>query len=205
MCISPLRTHTPTTMLATEHVLCPPINEVVTEGSPCQSECYGDEYCQADSGNNNTLCCPSSTCGQQCVTPLNVPYHTPALACPKVGDDVVGACWENCASCSDDELCCSNGCGHECKTAVQVTPICQGITDSHNGTSRPGEYIPQCSEDGTFSPVQCHGSSGYCWCVRPDTGEPVGKSMTRFQRPECNSEYVLYMYIQVTLYYVLYM
>uniref|UniRef100_A0A8C4SQN9 Thyroglobulin type-1 domain-containing protein n=1 Tax=Erpetoichthys calabaricus TaxID=27687 RepID=A0A8C4SQN9_ERPCA len=28
-----------------------------------------------------------------------------------------------------------------------------------------GAYIPQCEEDGSFQPLQCHGSTGHCWCV----------------------------------------
>lgn len=28
-----------------------------------------------------------------------------------------------------------------------------------------GSYVPQCTDDGKFTPVQCHGSTGYCWCV----------------------------------------
>uniref|UniRef100_A0A4V2H922 U104-Liphistoxin-Lsp1a_1 n=1 Tax=Liphistius sp. SGP-2016 TaxID=1905180 RepID=A0A4V2H922_9ARAC len=28
-----------------------------------------------------------------------------------------------------------------------------------------GSYIPQCENDGTYKAKQCHGSTGYCWCV----------------------------------------
>ena len=28
-----------------------------------------------------------------------------------------------------------------------------------------GAYSPQCNEDGSWKPLQCHGSIGYCWCV----------------------------------------
>ena len=28
-----------------------------------------------------------------------------------------------------------------------------------------GAFVPQCEEDGSYSKVQCHGSTGYCWCV----------------------------------------
>ncbi|XP_020616993.1 nidogen-2-like [Orbicella faveolata] len=33
---------------------------------------------------------------------------------------------------------------------------------------RIGNYIPQCTADGSFVPVQCNGSTGYCWCVDQD-------------------------------------
>ncbi|KAF1799490.1 thyroglobulin type-1 [Mucor lusitanicus] len=41
-----------------------------------------------------------------------------------------------------------------------------------------GNFIPQCQPDGSYSPRQCHGSTGYCVCVDTNTGvaisEPVG-------------------------------
>merc|ERR1712177_153356 len=30
---------------------------------------------------------------------------------------------------------------------------------------RRGCFIVQCNRDGSFKPMQCHGSTGYCWCV----------------------------------------
>lgn len=30
-----------------------------------------------------------------------------------------------------------------------------------------GAYRPQCTEEGFYHPKQCHGSTGYCWCVTP--------------------------------------
>ncbi|KAI0222387.1 Papilin [Lamellibrachia satsuma] len=31
-----------------------------------------------------------------------------------------------------------------------------------------GAYVPQCTDDGKFRTLQCHGSTGYCWCVNED-------------------------------------
>ena len=28
-----------------------------------------------------------------------------------------------------------------------------------------GIYSPQCNEDGSWKRLQCHGSTGFCWCV----------------------------------------
>ena len=28
-----------------------------------------------------------------------------------------------------------------------------------------GKYIPKCSNDGRYDPVQCHSALGQCWCV----------------------------------------
>ncbi|XP_069773131.1 nidogen-2 isoform X2 [Narcine bancroftii] len=48
-----------------------------------------------------------------------------------------------------------------------------------------GLYIPQCDEEGNFSPMQCHSSTGYCWCVDQngqeiqETRTPPGTSQPR--------------------------
>jgi len=31
--------------------------------------------------------------------------------------------------------------------------------------SPPGAYVPQCTNDGGYESEQCHGSTGFCWCV----------------------------------------
>lgn len=30
-----------------------------------------------------------------------------------------------------------------------------------------GSYKPQCTKEGMYQSKQCHGSTGYCWCVTP--------------------------------------
>ncbi|XP_056330026.1 SPARC-related modular calcium-binding protein 2-like [Danio aesculapii] len=34
-------------------------------------------------------------------------------------------------------------------------------------------FIPECTADGSYRVVQCHSGTGYCWCVRPDSGRPI--------------------------------
>jgi hypothetical protein len=172
--------------IATSYLLCPSADEAITEESPCPTECYSDTLCES----NATLCCPTSNCGRQCLAGVTVPHTPPVLACPDADPDTAGTCTEFCSSDSDcvtdGEICCSNGCGHTCVSGTPVTPICRGILESRNGTQpRIGEYVPQCEEDGRFAETQCHSSTGYCWCVRPATGEPVGTAMSR--QPQCNS------------------
>eukprot|EP00063_Salmo_salar_P064618 XP_014039453.1 PREDICTED: nidogen-2-like [Salmo salar] len=29
----------------------------------------------------------------------------------------------------------------------------------------PGAYVPTCDDNGQYTPEQCSGSTGYCWCV----------------------------------------
>uniref|UniRef100_A0A1D0C023 U20-hexatoxin-Hi1a n=1 Tax=Hadronyche infensa TaxID=153481 RepID=TK1A_HADIN len=36
-----------------------------------------------------------------------------------------------------------------------------------------GAFTPQCEEDGKYSKMQCHGSTGHCWCVEQVSGRNV--------------------------------
>ena len=47
-----------------------------------------------------------------------------------------------------------------------------------------GGFIPNCEENGDFSLVQCHGSTGYCWCANPDGSEILGSRIRG--EPECD-------------------
>uniref|UniRef100_A0A3Q2ZCE5 Thyroglobulin type-1 domain-containing protein n=1 Tax=Kryptolebias marmoratus TaxID=37003 RepID=A0A3Q2ZCE5_KRYMA len=38
-------------------------------------------------------------------------------------------------------------------------------TTSPDGLPLLGAYVPQCDEHGQYQSQQCHGSTGYCWCV----------------------------------------
>jgi len=37
-----------------------------------------------------------------------------------------------------------------------------------------GQFIPQCEDDGSFSPLQCHSSLRSCWCVDVEGSEIAG-------------------------------
>ncbi|XP_014397843.1 PREDICTED: SPARC-related modular calcium-binding protein 2 [Myotis brandtii] len=45
-------------------------------------------------------------------------------------------------------------------------------------------FIPECSEDGTYSQVQCHSYTGYCWCVTPN-GRPISGTAVAHKTPRC--------------------
>ncbi|XP_051962527.1 SPARC-related modular calcium-binding protein 1-like [Xyrauchen texanus] len=49
-------------------------------------------------------------------------------------------------------------------------------------------FIPECSADGRYKMVQCHSSTGYCWCVRVDSGRPIPGTSTRNQMPDCSRQ-----------------
>ena len=55
-----------------------------------------------------------------------------------------------------------------------------------NGKKRPllGAFMPQCNEDGSYKEVQCHGSTGYCWCVDKNGNKKEGTEV-RSKRPKC--------------------
>lgn len=51
--------------------------------------------------------------------------------------------------------------------------------------ARVGHFIPQCDEHGHYLPTQCHGSTGYCWCVDRDGNEIDGTRSGPGVRPPC--------------------
>ncbi|XP_069831747.1 saxiphilin-like [Dendropsophus ebraccatus] len=48
-----------------------------------------------------------------------------------------------------------------------------------------GRFVPQCDEKGRYSPQQCHGSTGYCWCVSVN-GEEIAGTKTPPGQPAQN-------------------
>uniref|UniRef100_A0A8C4HXW9 Nidogen 2a (osteonidogen) n=1 Tax=Dicentrarchus labrax TaxID=13489 RepID=A0A8C4HXW9_DICLA len=69
-------------------------------------------------------------------------------------------------------------------------------TTSPEGYPIVGAYVPQCDANGQYIPLQCHGSTGHCWCVdsrgeeRPGTRTPPGSSppVGPTQRPDSACE-----------------
>lgn len=47
-----------------------------------------------------------------------------------------------------------------------------------------GVYVPQCNPDGSFKKIQCHQSTGYCWCV-DEAGREMRRTRTR-GKPTCD-------------------
>uniref|UniRef100_A0A3Q1B0P7 Nidogen 2a (osteonidogen) n=1 Tax=Amphiprion ocellaris TaxID=80972 RepID=A0A3Q1B0P7_AMPOC len=63
-------------------------------------------------------------------------------------------------------------------------------TTSPEGLPIPGVFVPQCDANGEYTPQQCHGSSGHCWCVdsrgqeRAGTRTPPGTPSVDCSRPD---------------------
>ncbi|XP_014666205.1 PREDICTED: SPARC-related modular calcium-binding protein 1-like [Priapulus caudatus] len=53
-----------------------------------------------------------------------------------------------------------------------------------------GVFVPMCADDedtALFQEAQCHASTGYCWCVDPNTGRPIPGTSTQHQTPDCEA------------------
>ena len=44
--------------------------------------------------------------------------------------------------------------------------------------------MPTCKEDGSFDEIQCHDSTGECWCVDND-GNELPDTKVAFGTPDC--------------------
>ena len=68
----------------------------------------------------------------------------------------------------------------------QLTPCEQAVEDA---TGLIGEFVPQCEDDGSYAPMQCWASTGYCWCVDEDGVEISGTSIPSWEGiPNCAEE-----------------
>ncbi|XP_017909513.1 PREDICTED: SPARC-related modular calcium-binding protein 1 isoform X2 [Capra hircus] len=64
----------------------------------------------------------------------------------------------------------------------------QSALEEARQNPREGIVIPECAPGGLYKPVQCHQSTGYCWCVLVDTGRPLPGTSTRYVMPNCESD-----------------
>ncbi|KAG9494510.1 hypothetical protein GDO78_002040 [Eleutherodactylus coqui] len=55
------------------------------------------------------------------------------------------------------------------------------------GHPLPGAFVPNCDEKGNYNPKQCHGSTGYCWCVNKN-GQKINGTETPPGQPSPTCE-----------------
>ncbi|XP_074960432.1 nidogen-2 isoform X2 [Phalacrocorax aristotelis] len=61
----------------------------------------------------------------------------------------------------------------------------QSLLEHYGGSPRSDQYVPQCDAGGDFTPLQCHGDSGYCWCVDESGREIQGTRSEPGSTPPC--------------------
>ncbi|NP_001088178.1 nidogen 2 L homeolog precursor [Xenopus laevis] len=61
----------------------------------------------------------------------------------------------------------------------------QSLIEHYGGKPSGEHYVPQCDQYGDFSPLQCHGNSGYCWCVDKEGREIEGSRTEPGMTPAC--------------------
>ncbi|XP_053924157.1 nidogen-2 isoform X3 [Cuculus canorus] len=61
----------------------------------------------------------------------------------------------------------------------------QSLLEHYGGSPRHDQYVPQCDAEGNFTPLQCHGDSGYCWCVDENGREIQGTRSEPGSTPPC--------------------
>ena len=59
-----------------------------------------------------------------------------------------------------------------CCCVLLTVKGCKAIREEVLSSRRLGAFIPDCTEEGLYVPLQCHGSTGYCWCVN-EMGEEI--------------------------------
>ncbi|XP_023251193.1 nidogen-2 isoform X2 [Seriola lalandi dorsalis] len=76
----------------------------------------------------------------------------------------------------------------DCDRPERPKSHCEQLRDSVQTTSPDGfplygAFVPQCEEDGQYTPLQCHGSTGHCWCVDSNGEERRGTRTAAGETP----------------------
>jgi len=106
--------------------------------------------CLFFSSCEGNICCTATTADcRACEAGMTVTEF--CLSCIKHGNNDVG--------CTD--------CDH-----IGLSSVCKIQAYEASHPARIGSYVPQCEDNGSFSPKQCHASTGTCWCVT-DGGDEI--------------------------------
>ncbi|XP_066454208.1 saxiphilin-like isoform X2 [Eleutherodactylus coqui] len=111
---------------------------------------------------------------------------------PKQCHGSTGQCW--CVNTDGEEIAGTRtGPGKApptCEDAAKKLPCLKERQEALGGGHPvPGAFVPDCDERGNYNPKQCHGSTGYCWCVNEKGQKIVGTETPPGQpSPTCEEE-----------------
>lgn len=79
---------------------------------------------------------------------------------------------------------------HKGRCPSENTNLSRCLSDRYEATeiartSNPEVLVPTCNQDGSYTEVQCHTSTPYCWCVTRD-GRHIPGTSTADSRPRCS-------------------
>ncbi|XP_045483161.1 balbiani ring protein 3-like [Harmonia axyridis] len=126
---------------------------------PGKPTCPPMYQCLVQKGNDYGVCCPASLKIQK------------SGSCPS-SDDNKTECGLPCShdlECPSIQKCCNNDkCGSSCIHPKNVTECThqRSLSEILSVSEREGRgYVPQCSPEGEFEPMQCSRNGLVCWCV----------------------------------------
>jgi len=94
--------------------------------------------------------------------------------------------------CPPYPLCIENYVGEQDTSDCFLQNCCEAEQLANDNCTGLGCYIPQCTLDCNWEPMQCWSSIGYCWCVDENGIEIDGTSTPSWQGfPECEEECLL--------------
>ena len=72
------------------------------------------------------------------------------------------------------------------KLAAGLTPCLKDRLEAYglDIVPPPGRFVPECKRTGEYKGLQCHGSTGYCWCVDKN-GKEIRGTRKRGSPPLC--------------------
>ena len=63
------------------------------------------------------------------------------------------------------------------------------VASAANGPKLIGAFVPKYEDDGSYKKIQCHGSTGYCWCVNDKGVKQAGTEKRSWEgKPECETK-----------------
>lgn len=141
-------------------------------------QCPPNYLCDVMPGNDYGVCCPLVDKPGTCPTKLHY-------------GDVCGKECEMDMDCEGVNKCCHiENCGKICTKPANTTLCLQqkAVVELLLGSNPRYEgYIPQCRDDGSFSPKQCSVNGHLCWCVTIN-GTIMSRTMGLAEGVNCEEE-----------------